>query len=475
MLKQRQKMPTQKACERIRNFNSVTLGFSENQAIIEAERCIGCKVPLCVKDCPVGIDIPGFINYIKNEEFDRAIRLIKQKNNLPAICGRVCPQEDLCEKICILSKKDKPVAIGALERFVADWQLNYRLQATGYRLQDTGYKLQAKKKKLLKVAVIGSGPAGLTCAADLAKLGYMVTIFEALHEPGGVLTYGIPEFRLPKKIVQQEVGYVKNLGVEFRLNIIIGRTLTIKKLFKQSFAAMFIGSGAGLPRFLDIPGENLNRIYSANEFLTRCNLMKAYRFPEYDTPINIGKRVCIIGGGNVAIDAARVALRLKTSEVKVLYRRTEREMPARIEEIEYAKQEGIKFKFLTTPKRFIGDDKDYCGVRQIECIKMKLGKPDESGRRRPVAIPNSEFLVDADTVVIAIGQMPHPLLTKATPGLKIGAYGQILVDKKGGTSIEGVFAGGDITTGADTVISAMTAGKKAALAIDKYVTTSEDR
>jgi len=455
---ERQKMPNRKPDERIKDFESVALGFTKEQALAEALRCIHCKKPLCVDGCPVGIDIPAFIELIRKKDFESAIKKIKEKNNLPAICGRVCPQEDQCEKVCIIGKKDQPVAIGALERFVADYESVRGLQLT----------VDRKAKLSGKVAAVGSGPAGLTCAADLAKMGYEVVIYESLHLPGGVLTYGIPEFRLPKKIVFNEIEYIKSLGVQIKTNMVISKSLTMEDLFKEGFSAVFIGTGAGLPQFLGIPGENLNRVYSANEFLTRVNLMKAYKFPEYDTPINIGKVVVVIGAGNVAFDSARVALRLGARNVTIVYRRTETEMPARIEEIQNAKEEGIRFKLLTAPIRFIGDEKGF--VKGIECIQMELGEPDESGRRRPIPKKNSEFNIKVDTVVVAIGQSPNPLIPLSLSQLKVGKNGTILVDPNTMmSSIPGVFAGGDIVTGADTVISAMGAGKKAGKAIDDYL------
>jgi len=453
----RNKIPQQSAKERIKNFFEVALGFSDEQAEEEAKRCLQCKKPFCVKGCPVEIDIPGFIKLIKEGRRKEALEKIKEKNALPAICGRVCPQEDQCEAVCVLNKKKIPINIGALERYAADF---------GEVTKSPSHQVTNEEKLLAKVAVVGSGPAGLTCAADLAKLGYQVTIFESLHIPGGVLTYGIPEFRLPKKIVQNEVEYIKNLGVNIKTDFLIGRTYTIEELFKEGFKAIFIAVGAGLPQFLGIPGENLNRVYSANEFLTRINLMKAYKFPEYSTPINIGKKVVVIGGGNVALDCARVALRLGR-EVTLVYRRTEKEMPGRIEEIENAKAEGVVFKILTQPVKIIGGEKGF--VKGLECIKMELGEPDESGRRRPIPIKDSNFILDVDTVIVAIGQNPNPLLAKVTAGIKTNQDGTIVVEKNFMTSMPGVFAGGDIITGADTVISAMGAGKKAAVAIDKYI------
>ena len=455
----RPEMSKQNPKERIKNFDSVALGLSEAQAQAEARRCLNCKKPLCVKGCPVEIDIPAFIKLIAEGKINQAAEKIKEKNNLPAICGRVCPQETQCEVLCILGKKDSPIAIGALERFVTDWQLNQG---------ETKKQKSIKKERLAKVAVVGSGPAGLTCAGDLAKMGYSTTVFESLHKPGGVLVYGIPEFRLPKKIVQTEIGYIRNLGVELQKNVLIGKSLTLDDLFTQGFKAIFIAVGAGLPQFLGIPGENLVRVYSANEFLTRVNLMKAYLFPEYDTPINIGKKVAVVGAGNVAFDSARCALRLGAEEVFIVYRRSEKEMPARIEEIENAREEGVKFHLLTSPVKIFGDDKGY--VKGMECLKMRLGKEDSSGRRRPIPIEGSHFTLDVDTVIIAIGQKPNPLLPRATPELETGKRGIVLVDENTqGTNMEGVYAGGDITTGAATVISAMGAGKRAARAIDKYV------
>jgi glutamate synthase (NADPH) small chain len=469
----RKKVSHQSPEERIKNFFEVALGYSEEDAKLEAGRCVQCKEPACVKGCPVEVDIPAFIKLIKEGKRKEAIGKIKEKNNLPAICGRVCPQENQCEAVCILGKKKIPINIGALERFAADYELTHTsetvVQRTAFRTQDS--ELRAK------VAIVGSGPAGLTCAADLAKMGYQVVLFESLHIPGGVLVYGIPEFRLPKKIVQNEIEYIKSLGVDIKTDTLIGKTFTIEELFsrqsgipqnagKEGFRAVFLAVGAGLPQFLGIPGENLARVYSANEFLTRINLMKAYKFPEYSTPVNVGEKVAVIGGGNVALDCARSALRLGR-KVSLVYRRTEKEMPARIEETENAKEEGIEFKFLTQPVKIIGDKLGF--VKGLECIKMELGEPDESGRRRPVPIKDSDFILDADTVIVAIGQSPNPLLAKATRGLEINKDGTIKVDNNFMTSIPGVFAGGDIITGADTVISAMGAGKKAAAAINQYI------
>lgn len=453
-------MPKQDPKVRIRNFNEVALGYSEEQALAEANRCLQCKNAPCVKGCPVEIDIPAFIKFIRERKFDEAIKKIKEKNSLPAICGRVCPQEEQCQKECTLGKIGDPVSIGRLERFAADWE-----RANGSQIPE---RMPSTGKK---VAVIGAGPAGLTVAADLAKLGHEVVIFEALHLPGGVLVYGIPEFRLPKSIVQAEVDYIKKLGVEIRLDHLIGRTYTIPELMRRGFDAVFIGTGAGLPQFLGVPGENLGGIYSANEFLIRVNLMKAYRFPEYDTPIKVGKKAAVIGAGNVAMDAARSALRLGAEEVFIVYRRSRDEMPARKEEIENAEEEGVQFKLLTAPTRFIGDEKGW--VRQMECICMELGAPDESGRRRPVPIKGSEFLMDVDTVIIAIGRTPNPIIQRTTEGLTVTEWGTIITDENGKTSLEGVYAGGDIVTGEATVISAMGAGKRAARAIHEYLTSKK--
>lgn len=452
----RPKMPQRPVQERIRDFFEVPLGLSEDAAVMEARRCLQCRKPSCVRGCPVEIDIPGFIGLLARGRFDEAIAKIKEKNSLPAICGRVCPQEDQCEKECVLGKKGQPIAIGYLERFLADYE------------REKGIKTPPVPSPIpRKVAVIGSGPAGLTCAGELARMGYQVTIFEALHAPGGVLIYGIPEFRLPKAIVRQEVEYVKSLGVEIQVNMVVGKTFTLEDLRDAGYEAFFIGTGAGLPYFLNIPGENLNGIYSANEFLTRSNLMKAYLFPRYDTPIKVGRRVAVIGGGNVAMDAARTALRLGAEEVCLVYRRTKKEMPARIEEIERAEEEGVNCVILTTPVRFIGNENGW--VTGMECIQMELGEPDESGRRRPVPVPGSEFVIPADTVVVAIGQGPNPLLLETIKGLALNKRGYIVADPEtGATNLRGVFAGGDIVTGAATVISAMGAGKRAARAIDRF-------
>jgi glutamate synthase (NADPH/NADH) small chain len=445
-------MPKQDQLVRIKNFDEVALGYTPEQAMEEASRCLQCKNALCVKGCPVEIDIPAFIKYIREGNFLDAVKKIKEKNSLPAICGRVCPQENQCEKFCVMGRRWEPIAIGRLERFVADYERSNNKVA----VKSSGEKG--------KVACVGSGPASLTCAADLAMMGYGVTLFESLHVAGGVLMYGIPEFRLPKKVVQEEADYVKSLGVELVTDVIVGKTVTIDELFKEGYQAIFIGTGAGLPKFLGIPGENLNGVYSANEFLIRVNLMKAYLFPKYHTPIYRGSKVAVVGGGNVAMDAARVALRLG-AEVYVVYRRGEAEMPARKEEVENAKEEGVKFVFYANPIRVLGEE----WVTGLECLRMELGEPDGTGRRRPIPIPNSNFVLECDSVVIAIGQSPNPLIPLTTEGLKIGEHGNIVADSEGRTTKKGVFAGGDITSGEATVIAAMAAGKRAARAIDQYI------
>lgn len=451
---QRQEVKQQIPQERIKNFFEVSLGLSPEQAKIEAQRCLECKNPKCVPGCPVEIDIPAFIKLIKEGKIKESLAKIKEKNNLPAICGRVCPQEEQCEQVCILSNKKIPVNIGALERFASDFG------------QDQNRQQNPQNKQALKVAVVGSGPAGLTAAADLAKMGYSVMLFESLHLAGGVLSYGIPEFRLPKKILHDEIEYIKSLGVDLQTNVLVGRTLTLEDLFNQGFKAIFLGVGAGLPQFLNIPGENSPGVYSANEFLTRINLMKAYKFPEAATPIEIGDKVVVVGAGNVAFDCTRCAIRLG-KDVTLVYRRSEAEMPAREDEIENAQAEGLKFQLLTQPVEIILNNKGRPSA--LKCIKMRLGEPDASGRRSPVEIPNSQFEILVDTIVVAIGQKPNPLIYKSSPNLKTSPKGTVLVDENYMTSIPGVFAGGDITTGAATVISAMGAGKKAARAMDKYI------
>jgi len=479
----RTKISEQPAKERIKNFNEVELGYTEEEALRESMRCLMCKKPKCTEGCPVGIDIKSFIAFIKEKQFEKALEKIREKNALPGICGRVCPQEDQCEKTCILGLKDEPVAIGKLERFAADYEKNKKssknqVNAKNEFIDCDGNNIISKEKinkdintslnNKAKVAVIGAGPAGLTCSGELAKMGYDVTLFEALHSAGGVLVYGIPEFRLPKEIVNQEIEYVKSLGVEIKLNTIIGKTFTIDELFENGYKSVFISTGAGLPYFLGIPGENLNGVYSANEYLTRVNLMKAYLFPEWDTPIKKADIVSVIGGGNVALDSARTALRLGAKKVYIIYRRSEAEMPGRIEEIKHAKEEGVKMVFLTNPVEIIGENG---WVKKIKCIKMQLGEPDETGRRRPIPVINSEHEIDTDIIVIAIGQGPNPVLTQTSPDIKLNKKGNIIADSVGKTSKKGVFAGGDIVTGAATVILAMGAGKVAAKAIDEYIKT----
>ncbi len=450
-------MPEQDPKARAKNFNEVPYGYPPEVAQLEASRCLQCKKPKCIEGCPVEIDIPAFIKLIYEGDFVGAARKLKERNSLPAICGRVCPQEDQCEKFCVVGKKDQPVAIGRLERFAADWEREKGEVTIPPKAPSTGKR----------IAVVGSGPAGLTVAGDLILKGHEVTIFEALHKPGGVLIYGIPEFRLPKAIVQAEVNYLEKLGVKVECNCVIGRIETVDELL-QEYDAVFLGLGAGLPQFLGIPGENFCGIYSANEYLTRSNLMKAYLFPEYDTPIARGKNVAVFGAGNVAMDAARTALRLGADIVRIVYRRSREEMPARIEEIHHAEEEGVQFYLLTAPTRFFGDDNGW--VTGFECIKMELGEPDESGRRRPVPIKGSEFQLDCDLAVVAIGTGANPLLTTTTPGLDLNKRGYIVADPETGkTSKEGVWAGGDIVTGSATVILAMGAGRKAANSIHEYL------
>lgn len=460
--KTRQHMNERPVSERIRDFNEVPLGYTVEQAIEEAKRCIKCKDPKCVAGCPVEVDIPGFLAYVAQGDFESAVKKIKETNSLPAICGRVCPQEEQCELKCILGVKGQPVAVGALERFVADWERENKPPLNLPLAKGEMSRAESRDRGGVKIAVIGSGPSGLTCAGDLARLGYQVTIFESLHVTGGVLTYGIPEFRLPKKIVDLEVEYVKSLGVEVKTDMLVGNVYTVDELLKE-YRAVFIGSGAGLPKFMNIPGENLQGVYSANEYLFRVNMMKAWKFPEYLTPVKIGKRVAVVGGGNVAMDAARVSLRLGAEEVFILYRRTKDEMPARIEEIKRAVEEGIIFHILTLPIKYHTNEQGW--VSEAECIQMKLGEPDFSGRRRPVEIPNSAFRIPIDTVIVAIGNSPNPLVPQRTPNLKTEKWGGVIVTPEGLTSIPGVYAGGDIVRGAATVISAMGDGKLAARAI----------
>jgi glutamate synthase (NADPH/NADH) small chain len=444
--------------ERNKDFQEVVLGYTEEQAKEEAERCLQCKHKPCIQGCPVNVKIPDFIKLVSEGDFEGAYQKIRETNSLPAVCGRVCPQETQCEELCVRGKKGEPVAIGRLERFVADWHMK--------NVEDEKLPIKSNGKK---VAVIGSGPAGLSCAGDLAKLGYEVTIFEAFHVAGGVLMYGIPEFRLPKEIVQKEIVSLKDMGVKIDTNMVIGRIFSIDELKEKGFEAVFVGTGAGLPSFMRIPGENYNGVYTANEFLTRINLMKAYKFPESDTPVNVGKKVAVIGGGNVAMDAARSAKRLGAEEVYIIYRRSEEEMPARVEEVHHAKEEGIIFKLLTNPTKIIGTEKGW--VEAIECVDMELGEPDASGRRRPIPIKGSEKEIKVETIVVAIGQSPNPLIKSTTEGLKTHSWGGIIVDEEtGATSISGVYAGGDAVTGAATVILAMGAGKTAAKAINENLT-----
>jgi glutamate synthase (NADPH/NADH) small chain len=452
----RRAMPKQDPRVRRRNFSEVALGYPAQLAVEEARRCLGCKKPRCVSRCPVEIDIPGFIGHIARGDFAAGIAVLKQKNVLPAVCGRVCPQEEQCESSCVLLKKGGQIAIGRLERFLADWEA-----------QQGEVKLLRKRKKTgKKVAVIGGGPAGLTVAGDLIKLGHQVTVYEALHKMGGVLVYGIPEFRLPKAIVEREVEYLRRLGVELVTDFVVGKTRLVDSLLEE-YDAVFVGSGAGLPWFMDVPGENLNGVYSANEYLTRMNLMKGFQFPDYPTPIKEHRRVAIIGGGNVAMDCARTALRLG-AESRIIYRRSRQELPAREEEVENAEEEGVAFDFLTLPIRYDGNDRGW--IHQIECLRMELGEPDESGRRRPVPIEGSEFILPMDAVICAIGNSPNPLIPATTPGLEVGRRGNIVADEETGqTSRERIWAGGDVVTGAATVILAMGAGRKAARSIHEYL------
>jgi glutamate synthase (NADPH/NADH) small chain len=454
----RQAMPEQEPKKRIQNFNEVPRGYTKELALAEASRCIQCKKPTCVEGCPVDVAIPEFIKLISEGHFIEAAWKLKETNALPAVCGRVCPQEDQCEKLCILGKKGDPVAVGRLERFAADFERESGNIMIPKVAPPTGKK----------IAIVGAGPAGLTIAGDLVKMGHDVTIFEALHKAGGVLIYGIPEFRLPKDIVDAEVNYLEKLGAKIVLNAAIGRLKTVDDLFAEGFHAVFLGVGAGAPVFMNIPGENLSGIYSANEYLTRSNLMKAYLFPEYDTPIAKGKNVAVIGGGNVAMDSVRTALRLGAENAYIIYRRSEVELPARKEEVHHAHEEGVQFKILHNPVEYIGDENGW--VKQIKCIRMELGEPDDSGRRRPIPIKGSEFTIDVDTVVVAIGTEANPVIPRTTPGLETNKWGYILTkDATGVTSRDGVYAGGDIVTGSATVILAMGAGRQAANAIDAFV------
>jgi glutamate synthase (NADPH/NADH) small chain len=447
-------MPQRDGDVRNKDFNEVNTGYSAEQAIEESKRCLKCKIPRCVKGCPVEVDIPGFIKPLSENNPLEAIKVLKEKSNLPAVCGRVCPQEKQCEQLCILGIKGESVAIGNLERYSADWG-NENVKET-----------IAPAKNGVKIAIVGSGPAGLTCGGDLAKLGYEVDIYESLHDSGGVLRYGIPEFRLPKAVLDKEVNSLKDLGIKFFFNSLIGRTITIDELFEAGYKAIFVGTGAGLPTFLGIEGENLKNIYSANEFLVRVNLMKGYQFPKYDTPVNGVNNVIVVGGGNTAMDSVRTAKRLGAKNVKLVYRRDEAEMPARLEEKIHAKEEGVEFATLTNPIKFIGDDKNF--VKQVECVKMELGEPDDSGRRRPKTLAGSNFIIEADTVILALGLNPNPILTSLTKGLNTDKHGRILVDESLMSSIPGVFAGGDIA-GGSTVIEAMGMGKQAAKSIVKYL------
>lgn len=451
-------IPEQPADVRCHNFKEVALGYTLEDMINEADRCLECKKPTCISGCPVEVDIPGFISKLKLGDYRGAIRVLKGTNSLPAICGRVCPQETQCEEVCVVGKKREPVGIGRLERWAADWELQNGVEIP-----------ELPPNNGIKIAVVGSGPAGLTFAGDMAKMGYDVTIFEAFHSTGGVLRYGIPEFRLPKAIVDSEVNYVKSLGVKIELNTVIGKTFTLDDLMKEEgFAGIFLGTGAGLPNFMNVPGENFNGVYSANEFLTRVNLMKGYLFPEYDTPVWVGNKVAVVGAGNVAMDGARTAKRLGAENVYIVYRRSRTEMPARIEEIHHAEEEGIELRLLTAPTEVLGDENGW--VRGMTCQEMELGEPDASGRRRPVPKKGSEYFLDVDTVIVAIGQTPNPLVPQSTPGLRTGKWGNIEVDPETMmTSMPGVFAGGDAVTGAATVIEAMGAGKKAAKGMHKYI------
>jgi len=442
--------------ERGRNFNEVPYGYGEDEAVLEAERCLQCKTAPCVDGCPVGIDIPAFIEHVKSQRFAEAIAQIKRDNALPAVCGRVCPQENQCQGVCTLGVRFEPVAIGRLERFCADWESEHEACCPDIA-PETGKR----------VAIIGAGPAGLTAAGELRKLGHAVTVLELLHEAGGVLMYGIPEFRLPKAIVRREIDALRQMGVEIEVNKVVGQIYTVDDLLEGDYDAVFVGTGAGLPRFLGIPGESLNGVYSANEFLTRTNLMGAYRFPEYDTPIRVEERVVTVGGGNVAMDSARTALRLGAKESIIVYRRSEEELPARSEEVHHAKEEGIQFQLLTNPIGFVGESGQLTGVR---CLRMELGEPDDSGRRRPVPIEGSEFEIPIDNAIIAIGNGPHPLIPQTTENLELTRWGNIVADPETGqTSKPGVFAGGDIVTGAATVIEAMGAGKRASVAIHAFL------
>lgn len=456
-------MPEQDPSDRVENFDEVPFGYDKEAALEEADRCLQCDPAPCIEGCPVGIDIPAFIKQIKEEKFQDSIDTIKESNNLPAVCGRVCPQEEQCQEVCTLGKNFEPVSIGRLERYAADWEREHGTVDNSVEDSREG-----------KIAIVGSGPAGLTAASDLRKLGYEVTVFEQFHQPGGVLVYGIPEFRLPNEVVDREVDNLKEMGVNIEPNTVVGRLFTVDDLLEgnkvDKYDAVFLGTGAGLPYFLNLPGENLNGIYSANEFLTRVNLMKAFKFPEYDTPIKVGDRVATIGGGNVAMDSARTALRLGAESSMVIYRRSESEMPARDEEVHHAQEEGIDFRLLRNPTRFKGTDGV---VEKVECVEMELGEPDESGRPKPIPIEGSEFDIPVDNVIIAIGNSPHPLVPRTTDGLETRDWGTIKANQEGRTTKEGVWAGGDIVTGAATVIKAMGAGKTAAKDIHRWLNDGE--
>ncbi|HRX16221.1 MAG TPA: NADPH-dependent glutamate synthase [Spirochaetota bacterium] len=457
-------MKEQPAEERKKNFLEVPCGYTEEEAVLEANRCLQCKNAPCIEGCPVSIDIRSFIGHIQKREFDKAVNKIYEADILPCVTGRVCPQESQCQAKCVLNNKGDAVSIGSLERYVADRDLERRREA----LKGEPVKISGKTK----VAVIGSGPAGIACAADLGKYGYDVTIFEAFHKAGGVLVYGIPEFRLPKDIVDVEIRSLVQTGVKLVTNVLTGRSFTIDELMAEGYKAVFVGSGAGLPQFMKLPGENLNNVYSANEFLTRVNLMKAHRYPEYDTPVKYGKNCAVIGGGNVALDVARTALRLGSENVYLIYRRTQEEMPARLEEVRHALEEGIQLLALTNPVAYHGDEAGF--LQKIECVKMELGEPDESGRRRPVLVEGSNFFIEADVCVVSIGSTPNPLIAMTSPLIETTKWGTIKVDEKGMTTMPGVFAGGDIVTGAATVITAMGAGRTAAASMHEYLQNKKD-